>query len=119
MFCQSNFFSYICIMEELTPLGHKLKNILVKFLKQNKIYGYFFANTLYVRSKNSKGYRSINEIFNNDRIEEMRLDDFFLIYSASYPKKLNPFHKFVFWASWHNKWRRYIDTQEYKKYNIW
>lgn len=58
-------------MEELTPLGRKRKNILAKFLKENKIYGYFFANTLYVRSKNNKSYRSINEIFNNDRIEEI------------------------------------------------
>lgn len=106
-------------MEELTPLGHKRKNILVKFLKENKIYGYFFANTLYVRSKNNKSYRSINEIFNNDSIEEMNLDDFFLIYRASYPKKLDLFNKFVFWTRWGNKWRRYIGTQEYKKYNIW
>ena len=106
-------------MEELTQLGHKRKNILVKFLKENKIYGYFFANTLYVRSKNNKSYRSINEIFNNDRIEEMNLNDFFLIYSASYPRKMKPFDKFVYWLHWGNKWREYIGTQEYKKYNIW
>lgn len=105
-------------MEELTPLGHKRKNILVKFLKENKIYGYFLVNTLCVRMKHNT-YRSINEIFNNDNIEEMCLDDFFLIYSASYPKKLDPFNKVMFWASWRNKWRRYIGTQEYKKYDIW
>ena len=94
-------------MEELTPLGRKRKNILVKFLKENKIYGYFFANTLYVRSKNNKSYRSINEIFNNDRIEEMNLNDFFLIFSASYPRKMNVFDKFVYWSNWANEWRKY------------
>ena len=106
-------------MEELTPLGRKRKNILVKFLKESKIYGYFFANTLYVRSKNNKSYRSINEIFNNDRIEEMNLDDFFLIYSASYPRKMKVFDKFVYWSNWGNEWRKYICFQKYKKYDIW
>ena len=106
-------------MEELTLLGCKRKNILVKFLKENKIYGYFFANTLYVRSKNNNSYRSINEIFNNDRIEEMNLDDFFLIYSASYPRKMNVYDKFVYWSNWVNEWRKYIRFQIYKKYDIW
>ena len=107
-------------MEKLTPLGRKRKNILVKFLKENKIYGYFFANTLYVRSKNNNSYRSINEIFNNDRIEEMNLDDFFFIHSAaSYPRKMKLFDKFVYWSNWRKEWRKYIYFQKYKKYDIW
>jgi hypothetical protein len=105
-------------MEELTPLGHKRKNILVKFLKENKIYGYFLANTLCARMKHNT-YRSINEIFNDDNIEEMCLNDFFSIYSASYPRKMKAFDKFVYWSNWGNEWRKYICFQKYKKYDIW
>ena len=43
----------------------------------------------------------------------MNLDDFFLIYSASYPRKMNVFDKFVYWSNWAKAWRKY------KKYDIW
>ena len=38
----------------------------------------------------------------------MNLDDFFLIYSASYPRKMNVFDKFVYWSNWAKEWRKYF-----------
>lgn len=106
-------------MEELTQLGHKRKNIFVKFLKINKIYGYFVANAICVRTKYYEKYKDINEIFNNYRLGEISFTDFFLIYSHSYPKNMRMFDKFAYWSNLEHKWIEYISTQQYRKYDIW
>lgn len=104
-------------MEELSQLGLKKKNILVKFLKENKIYGCFLANTLNVRNKTTI-YRSINNIFNVDKLGDINFDDFFPVYCALHPSKLNVFERFTYWANWKGKWVEFIWRQEYKKYDI-
>ena len=102
-------------MEELHGLGKMRKNVLNKFLKEKKIYGYFIGNVL-----NYKGRKIIylNNILNTTRLCNLKFDEFFHFASTIYPKELTSYGRFKFWIDVQQKWERYIYYQDYKKYDI-
>ncbi len=103
-------------MEELHDFGKMRKNVLNKFLKEKKIYGYFIGNVL-----NQKGRKIVylNNILNTTELCNLKFDEFFHFASTIYPKELTNYERFIFWTEVQQKWERYIYYQNYKKYNIW
>lgn len=103
-------------MEELHGLGKMRKNVLNKFLKEKKIYGYFIGNVL-----NQKGGKIVylNNILNTTRLCNLYFGEFFDFASTIYPKELINYQRFKFWVDIQEKWERYIYYQNYKKYDIW
>lgn len=92
------------------------KNVLNKFLKEKKIYGYFIGNML---NKKCRKIVYLNSILNTTRLCNLRFDEFFYFELAIYPKKLTCYERFKFWISVQHKWERYIYYKNYKKYDIW
>lgn len=103
-------------MEELHDWGKMRKNVLNKFLKEKKIYGYFIGNVL-----NQKGRKIVylNNILNTTELCNLKFDKFFSFVSTIYPKELTSYERFKFWIDVQQKWERYIYYQNYKKYDIW
>ena len=103
-------------MEELHHFGKMRKNVLNKFLKEKKIYGYFIGNAL---NNKCRKIVYLNNILNITRLCNLRFDEFFYFESAIYPKELTNYERFEFWIGVQHKWERYIYYQNYKKYDIW
>lgn len=103
-------------MEELHNWGKMRKNVLNKFLKEKKIYGYFIGNVL---NQNGRKIVYLNNIFNTTTLYYLKFNKFFRFESTIYPKELTNYERFNFWIDVQKKWERYIYYQNYKKYDIW
>lgn len=104
-------------MEELHQIGFKRKQILVKFLKEKKLLGYFIGNYM----NQARKYRiNVNDIFNNYPLSDL-IYSFFHISSISYPKNIKGItDKMFFWENIQKEWQTFVYYQKYKeKYGIW
>jgi len=92
-------------MEELHGLGKMRKNVLNKFLKEKKIYGYFIGNVL---NQKSRKIVYLNNILNTTRLCDLYFGEFFHFESTIYPKELTNYERLKFWISVQGEWERYI-----------